>query len=303
MYKILVTGATGFVGRHVLPQLIKSGAEIHAVAREMPEQALSISWHAFDLLDQTQRVRLICDVRPDTLVHLAWDTTPGHFWSSLSNLDWAAATLDLVRHSAERGVSRIVGVGTCAEYDPADQECDEYQTPIAPTSLYGSTKDACRRAVQACAEASGISWAWARLFYPIGIDEKETRLIPSLAAALISGCSAQLSSGAAVRDFIDVRDAGEAIAELALSQVIGPVNIGTGRPTSVRQIAELLGRIVGRPDLIEIGALPDRAGEPHYLVARINRLVDEVGFRPHRQIEETLTDIVTSHRIARPRAS
>jgi nucleoside-diphosphate-sugar epimerase len=297
MYKILVTGATGFVGQHALPRLKESGAEIHLTARNRPASySDTFRWHAVDLLDSAKRIQLLSDVRPDMLVHFAWETAPVHFWSSPSNIDWAIATLDLVRLGAERGISRIVGVGTCAEYDQVREPCDEYQTEIAPESLYGCTKDASRRVLQACAEAEGFSWAWARIFYPIGPDEKERRLVPSVAAAVASGSPARLSSGTAVRDVIDVRDAGAAIAEVALSEIIGPVNIARGEAISIGQIAETLGRIAGRPDLIHLGVLPDRAGEPPYLVAAIDRLVNEVGFRPQRTVEETLSDILDEWR-------
>jgi nucleoside-diphosphate-sugar epimerase len=226
------------------------------------------------------------------VVHLAWETAPAQFWSALSNIDWAVATLDLVRHSAEQGVSRFVGVGSCAEYDCVPEPCHEYRTAIAPSSLYGRAKDGARRFVQACAETVGFSWAWARVFHPIGADEKEGRLVPSVAAALASGSPVRLTSGTAVRDVIDVRDAGKAIAELALSRIVGPVNIARGEAISVREIAETLGRIAGRPELIHLGVLPDRVGEPPHLVAAIDRLVNEVGFRPQRTVEEALSEIL-----------
>jgi nucleoside-diphosphate-sugar epimerase len=297
MHKILVTGATGFVGRHALPGLIESGAEIHVVARNTPPQhTVSVNSHAADLLDGASRRRLLSDLRPDMIVHLAWETAPNQFWSAPSNIDWAVATLDLVRQSAEQGISRFVSVGSCAEYESVREPCHEYRTPIAPSSLYGSAKDAVRRVLQACAESTGFSWAWARLFFPVGVDEKEGRLVPSLAAALASERPARLTSGSAVRDVIDVRDAGRAIAELAISQVTGPINIASGKAISVREIAEALGRIAGRPDLIEIGALPDRVGEPPCLVAATDRLVSEVGFRPRWTVEQTLSDVLDEWR-------
>lgn len=297
MHKILVTGATGFVGRHALPRLVESGAEVHAVARSrLAQHSDSVRWHDVDLLDGTKRIQLLDDVRPDVLVHFAWETAPGQFWTAPSNTDWAAATLDLVRRSAEQGISRFVGVGSCAEYASVSEPCHEYRTATAPSSLYGRTKDDVRRALQSCAETAGFSWAWARIFYPIGPDEKAGRLVPSVAAALASESPARLTSGVAVRDVIDVRDAGKAIAEVALSPITGPVNIARGEAISVRRIAETLGRIAGRPDLIQLGALPDRGEESPYLVASIDRLVNEVGFRPQRTVEETLSDILDQWR-------
>jgi nucleoside-diphosphate-sugar epimerase len=293
MYKILVTGATGFVGRHALPRLIESGAQIHAVTRSRPaERFAGVHWLGADLLDSTKRAELMCAVRPDMLVHFAWETATGRFWSARSNIDWTVATLDLLRLGAEHGIGRVVGVGSCAEYAGGAKPCQECHTAIAPNSLYGAAKDGVRRVLQAYAEQDGLSWAWARLFHPTGADERQDRLVPSVAAALASGTPVKLTSGSAIRDVIDVRDAGRAIAELALSPVKGPVNIGRGEPVSIRQLAETLGRIAGRPDLLHFGALPDRAGEPPHLVADIDRLINEVGFQPQKTLEESLSDIL-----------
>jgi nucleoside-diphosphate-sugar epimerase len=297
MHKILVTGATGFVGRHALPRLIESGAEIHIVARNRPAQQLSsAAWHTVDLLDGAQRSHLLSDIRPQTILHFAWEITPSQLWWTPNNIDWAVATLDLVRQGIEQRISRFVGVGSCAEYESAREPCHEYRTVIAPNSLYGATKDSVRRVLQASAETVGFSWAWARLFFPIGVNEKEGRLLPSIATALALERPARLTSGTAVRDVIDVRDAGRAIADLALSQVTGPVNIASGKPISVREIAEAMGRIAGRPDLIGVGALPDRVGEPPYLVAAMDRLVNEVGFQPRWTVEQTLSDVLDEWR-------
>ncbi len=101
-----------------------------------------------------------------------------------------------------------------------------------------------------------------------------------------------------MRDVIDSRDAGQAIAELALSPITGPVNIARGQGIRISDIAQMLGRIAGRPDLIQVGALPDRLDEPPYLVAAIDRLVNEVGFQPQRTLDQTLTDVLEYWRTA-----
>ncbi len=93
-----------------------------------------------------------------------------------------------------------------------------------------------------------------------------------------------------MRDFLDTRDAGGALAALALSDIKGAINIGSGEGVSIASIARRLGRIAGRPDLIRIGALPNRAGEPPRIVADVHRLRDEVGFRPSRSLDEGLAE-------------
>jgi nucleoside-diphosphate-sugar epimerase len=219
----------------------------------------------------------------------------GKFWTALDNLDWVAATINLARAALDRGVGRFVGAGTCYEYDwPPDANCSEEATPVRPTTLYAVAKDAVRRMLE---EANAFSFAWARLFYLYGPFENERRLVASLASKLARNEPAPMSRGLAVRDFLDVRDAGAALAALALSDVRGAVNIASGIGVSVASIAERLGKISGKPHLISFGALPDRIEEPPRIVGEAGRLGDEVGFKPARSLEQGLSETYSWWRV------
>lgn len=288
--KVLLTGASGFVGLHAAAALSKAGAELHLSSRSKPSFDMG-QWHQADLLSEDAAGRLIEQVRPDIILHTAWCVEHGRFWTDLANLDWVAATLHLVRVAAESGVSRFVGVGTCYEYDwPADGVCDEARTPLVGHTLYDISKDAVRRVAQAICREQKMRFAWGRLFFLYGMGEAETRLVPSVARALVHGRRAPLSRGTAIRDFMDVRDAGAALSALALSSVEGEVNIGTGQAISVADIGTKLGELAGRPDLIELGALPDREGEPPSIIAATGRLINEVAFTPSFSIDQGLQD-------------
>lgn len=230
--------------------------------------------------------RLVDTVRPDAILHLAWNVEHGKFWTARDNLDWVAASLKLARAALDRGVRRFVGVGTCFEYRwPDDGNCDELTGEIAPTTLYAVAKDATRRVL---AELNDMSFAWGRLFHLYGPFEHEQRLVASLASRLARGEKAPMSQGLATRDFLDARDAGAALAALALTDVRGAVNIASGEGVSIASIAGRLGAISGRPDLIERGALPDRPGDPPRIVASTRRLREEVGFAPARTLDDGL---------------
>lgn len=246
---------------------------------------------ASNLLDSQQIRQAIADVRPTCVVHLAWDVSHSSFYTAPTNLDWAAASINLYRYAVEAGATRFVGIGSCAEYAPEpDTDCDEQTSTIAPTSLYGIAKDAVRRVTGAHAQNNAVSFVWARLFHLFGPGEDPRRLVPSVCLRLARGHRAPISSGNDIRDYMDVRDAAEALAQLALSNITGDVNIGSGHGISVADIAHSLARIAGRPSLLLRGVLPDRTSEQPRLVANTKRLNKEVGFTPLCPLRDRLVE-------------
>ncbi len=286
--RVMITGASGFVGRWATQSLSEMGAEIHALSRHGSSQSSKWMTHQGDLLEAGTASRIVKAVRPDVILHLAWNVEHGKFWSSENNLDWQNSTLELARAASEVGIRRFVGVGTCFEYGwPEFADCDETATPLTPTSLYAVTKDSTRRILE---DMKKFSFAWARLFYLYGPFEHEGRLVASLASKLARNQPALLSRGLAVRDFMDARDAGAALAALTMSEVTGAVNIASGSKVSVAEIANLLGEISGKPHLLHIGAMPDRIGEPPRIVANVRRMREEVGFKSLISLDQGLVE-------------
>src|SRR6185503_13833447 len=110
--------------------------------------------------------------------------------------------------------------------------------------------------------------------------------------ALLRNQPALCTKGDQVRDYLHARDAGEALARLVEGNVQGPVNVASGVPVSVADIVQAFARAFGRPDLVRLGAVPTPAGEPPYIVARVSRLADEVGWRPRYDLESGIRDAV-----------
>ena len=225
--RVLVTGATGFVGRAVVPLLQKRGFEVHAVGRTEPLHS-GLTFHAADLLASAQVSTVVAAVRASHLLHLAWYAEPGLYWKSARNLDWVAASLHLVRGFAEAGGRRVVVAGTCAEYEWGSPRFYETQSACVPATLYGAAKDGLRRLLEAYAEVAGLSLAWGRIFYLYGPCEKPGRLVSDAIQRLLAGERFPTSEGRQKRDFLHIADAAAAFATLLDGSVGGPVNIGSG---------------------------------------------------------------------------
>lgn len=264
--KVLLTGATGFIGSHVARLLVREGHETYAVLRNHHNV-----WRIEDIVHKLKVVS--CDlsagealnahlslIKPDVCLHLAWYAEPGKYLDGHENLSLVTASLSLVSQLARQNCARFVMTGSCFEYDTSVGYLSE-KSPVKADSLYAASKLAVELVTEQLAKTTGMSVAWPRLFYQYGPFEDPRRLVPSVICSLLRGERARVSLGEQVRDFLHVDDVAEAIWAVATSDLRGPVNIGSGRPVTVRSIAERIGALLNRSDLIDYGALPYEPSE------------------------------------------
>jgi nucleoside-diphosphate-sugar epimerase len=307
--RVLVTGASGFIGRHLLPACLRAGHEVHAVSsrpltgdHRLLSSNAEVCWHQADLLDSEATASLVARVRPELLVHLAWYAEHGRFWTATENVRWVEASLALIRAFADAGGRRAVMAGTCAEYDwsaiaPARSDqlaprCNELHTPTGPHTLYGACKRAMNAVAASFATTVGVELAHGRVFFLYGPDEQPGRLVAQVARSLLAGEPVATSDGRQVRDFMHVKDVAEAFYAILESEVLGAVNIGSGEAVTVGEVIESIAACVGRPELVQWGAHPRAEGDPAILLADVGRLRDAVGFSPRIELSDGLAAAV-----------
>lgn len=295
--KVLVTGASGFVGREALEALIFRGYEVHGLARSSPRPEIrGVVWHEADLLQPGAATSIMKRIVPTHLLHLAWYSQPGKFWHAFENLSWVKATLDLIDAFRETGGKRFVGVGTCAEYDWSLGTCTEGVTALEPATLYGTCKLAAGTILCAYAPLGTFSAAWGRLFFLYGPREPREKLVASTITALLRGEVARSTSGEQVRDFLHVRDCAEALVALLGSDVDGPVNIASGTGIAVREIVREIGGLLHASDRIASGAIIPARPEAPRVVANTRRLNELVGWSPRITLRDGLSETINWYR-------
>jgi nucleoside-diphosphate-sugar epimerase len=278
--RLLITGAGGFVGKHVL-----AAADVHDVV------AVEHRWSGADEVDE--RVR---SARPEGCIHLGWYADPADYLTAVEpNAASVMDTLDLARSLEAAGCGRLVVAGSSAEYAPADHPLDEDDL-VAPTTVYGSAKAMTHSLLQTRHRPQGMTVAWARLFNVIGPGEDARRVIPSAARSLLDGREMRLSPGTQVRDYVDVRDVAAALVSLVLVEAAGAFNVSTGREVPLREMLEAIAAECGNERLLRFGELPFRANENMYLVGRNDRLHKATGWAPEHGTREMARGIVQSLR-------
>ncbi len=281
MSRLLITGATGFIGKACLPLLVEAGYDVHAVSRHVGATDSLVHWHQGDLLSAAGIDHILDEVRPTDCLHLAWTTEAGVFWTSEQNFDWLRASLRLAQSFTDAGGKRLVVAGSCTEYMPGHPECDETTLHLTPHTLYSRCKHSLHLVLDAWAQQSTWEFAWGRVFYPYGPEQESSRIVPTTIASLLNGQQATCRTPHQVNDFIHVHDVAEAFVRLLASDAQGCFNISTGTGHSVLDIVNTAASVLERPELVDSSLdsferdtmCPEWVGEPA-------RLRDECGWRP-----------------------
>jgi nucleoside-diphosphate-sugar epimerase len=270
--RILVTGATGFIGIAIMRKLAEGGTDAVAFEGDLIEGALP------DL----------SSTRATHCIHAAWYTNHADYLTHAVNREWVAASLRLADAFRVAGGRRFVGIGTCLEYDVAnaDGSCSEDRTPLRPESVYAR----CKFDLSNALEQQGGDYAWARIFFVYGPGDREGRLVPHMIRQFSRGEDAGPKYGGLRRDYIHVDDLAGQIVRIALSDVQGAINTGTGDAPTLSEIFAAGANALGRPRLAL--ANDETGGQPPLIRADMTRFRREVGEPGARDITAGIRDLV-----------
>lgn len=288
--RILVTGASGFIGSQLCRRLFDAGGDVYAISRSpRPEGDNSVYWSVGDLANIKTVRQLFSSTKPDVIFHLASHVSGSRDLSLVlptfqSNL---ASTVNLLTVATEMGCRRIVIVGSMEE--PSQDDADA--TPCSPYAASKWSSTAYGRMFHTLYKTPIVI---ARVFMTYGPGQRDTqKLIPYVILSLLQGTVPRLSSGSRNVDWIYVNDVVNGLLAAGCKDGVDgcTIDLGSGEMVSVRMVVEQLVRLLGSSIEPHFGALPDRPVEQERRANTADALA-QLGWRPETQLVEGLESTV-----------
>jgi nucleoside-diphosphate-sugar epimerase len=284
--RVLVTGATGFIGSHVVREAVARGHEVVALVR--PGSSIERLADIVDRiavvdgdLDEAPTIgRVALEVRPAAIIHLAWYAEPGRYLTDVRrNLASLEGSIRLLEAALDSGCPRVVLAGTCLENDQR-----------ASPSIYEASKRA-QHVLAGAFDRPGSSVACGHVYYLLGPGEDGRRVVPTVIRSLLRSEPIATTDGHQRRDYLHVADVAAAFCTLAETSIGGGVDLCSGSTVRLRDLFAMIGDEMGKRDLIQLGALgptPDQGhdgpGDPGRLRA--------LGWAPRHDLRDAVVDSI-----------
>jgi len=294
--RIFVTGASGFIGSHLIPVLLEAGCEVAILSRpgnslwRLQKHIKDLKIFYGDFLHTDSFSQQLMDFRPEACIHLAWYVDPSTYLYSDQNIPYLFNSIQLLKLLIKNGCEQVVMAGTCAEYDTSIGYLQETSL-TKPSTIYAASKLSLSILGQQIAKDAGVAFAWARLFYLYGDTENEKRLVPSAINALLRNEIFPATAGEQIRDYLHVTDVASAFWFVLQNRLSGVYNVSSGEPISIQTLLRSIGDILEKKKLIQFGAIPYREWEPMFICGDNSKL-KKLGWRPGIHLEAGLKETI-----------
>lgn len=241
--KIAIIGATGFIGSAIYKELKAVGHDVVGTSRSTSQNKESSNYCKVDLFDKSTWDFLLSELKPDIVICTAWDTEHGKYWHKDTNTYYMQASTEFAATCLNNTVSKFIGIGTMSEYGFSPGKCNSKITQLNPQDAYSEAKVLTSVHIQKIASDLGKKANWVRLFQPYGESEKPERLIPTISRSMRQNTQVEIKYPDHILDFTNITDIADALKFIANNDIEYDINIGTGIPTSVKNLCILLAEI------------------------------------------------------------
>lgn len=286
---ILITGATGLIGKELIKPLQDLGFNIYAVTIDEDNPDNGVHWLKGSLFDANFLKTVMEDVKPKYLLNMAWATT-GDYLQSDINYKFLNAGVELLKYFKDNGGQRVVFAGTCFEYKFKDEPLKETDELDSDKTVYTFCKNKLHEIAEYFCKMHDISFGYGRIFYVYGRNENKTRLTGMVIDNLINNKEVIITSGNLIKDYMYSKDIAGAFAEFINSDVQGTVNICTGKPISIREYVLEIAKLMGKEHLIVFRDEPSK--QPPIIVGDNSRLLYEVKYKTQYLHQDAMKEIL-----------
>ncbi|MBV8254357.1 MAG: NAD(P)-dependent oxidoreductase [Chitinophaga sp.] len=296
MNKVLITGATGFLGSYITHFLLDANIDVIGLKRgksgmsRLNGREARIKWINMDEPHWQQEVEKSC---PDIFIHCAWlgvESFQRNVWEiQLENINLLQQLLSL---AIKCKANKFIGLGSQAEYGAFDGVITE-QSPLAPNSVYGQVKVCCSKMVESCCAENGIEWFWLRLFTFFGAGEGENWLIPSTVKAICNKEKLELTAGEQKYAYMHASVLGNIIGTILASQgKEGIYNISSYDAVSIKELVTRIRNVVDKDYQLSFGSLPYRPGQAMHMQGDMTKYNHSFGIITDLDLEDALRDTI-----------
>ena len=293
--KILVTGASGFIGSAVVRELVQCGHDVAVLQRPKTNFSPLAGLPVTPIRVEDSRSSFAKDelaalttFRPDAVIHAGWSGVGNAARNDEAQFENEEVTLNVLRAARDSGARHFIGLGSQAEYGPVEGSITETQS-LAPTTLYGAAKAAAFFSASVLAAQFDLEFSWVRIFSTYGPGDAPHWMIQDIASKLLLNEPADLTPGTQMWDYLFVDDAATAIRAVSESPVgLGALNLGSGSAITIREIVEKLHTICLSRSELNFGRVPFRSDQVMHLQADTAKLRKTTGWEPLVNLDEGL---------------
>ena len=274
--KVVLTGSTGLIGKEAIQPLKDAGFEVYCLTSK---NCNLFDYGAVDCFFE--------NVKPEYLLHFAW-ITGGDYLTNPINHDYVDASMNMLKVFHKYGGKRAVYAGTCFEYAFKDEPLKETD-PLDPKTLYAQCKvELSQKATEYC-EKNNISFAWGRIFYVYGHNEKEGRLTQSIISKLKNNEEVVINHGQLIRDYMYSKDIAKAFIKVLLTDFSGVVNVSTGNGISLKKYAMIIGEQFAKENCLDIKT--EDTEQPLKIIGNNRLLINITGVEKKTTLQEYIKSL------------
>jgi nucleoside-diphosphate-sugar epimerase len=299
--KVLITGANGFLGSHIVKYFLTKNESIYGISlhsNRLNGILNQIQFKSCDINNIKNIEREISNFSPEVVIHCAWDGGNNFLETQSSlqfhnNLPGLACLMEIIKKNK---VSHFVGIGSGSEYGNVDSIITE-STIESPINLYGTCKLMAKLYTERFCKTENIMWTWVRPFYIYGPNDVQNRLITKTITSCLKNEEMNLNNCEFIVDYLYINDFVDAIHKLILFRTEGIFNVCSGIPYQVKFIVEKIHSMIGNKNLINFGAIPERDNHPSKILGSNQKLIKAIDkWIPTIHIDEGLLDVINYYK-------